>query len=243
MELKLVWQVLRRRLWIILIPLLITLVFSLPALPDAISPPETYGASMRFTAAAPPEITNAIAAEQNDQRSGTYEDTAYVPWLASEYVVVNLPSWVTSSSFAREVSLVLAQDGWEIDTDELRRAFASDSARSILTIYFGWDNETELEKIAAATVTVLQTRNQDYFPQFGTAPAQIVPLDEVEVVRTSPPIFDRLRPFIQIALALAAGLLLAFLADYLDDSVRDTDDLEKIGLNVIGSIPHEYNTK
>ncbi|MBI5927959.1 MAG: hypothetical protein HY862_01510 [Chloroflexi bacterium] len=237
MELLTLWNFVLRRWWLIAIPAAITLLWSLPAIPDAISPPETYGATMRFTAAAPPDETNAAAVPANST-SGTYEDTAYVPWLASEYVVVNMPQWVTSSSFTREVSATLQSEyNLDISTDDLRPAFAADSARSIFVVYFGWDNEAELEKIAAATITVLQTRNQQYFPQFAYEPAQIVPLDEIDVVRTVPPLTTRLNPFIRIVIGLAAGLGLAVLAEYLDDSVRDKADLEKIGLEMLGVIP------
>lgn len=235
MELMTLWNFILRRWWLIVIPAAIALLWSLPAIPDAISPPETYGASMRFTAAAAP-IEPAVPPENST--SGTYEDTSYVPWLASEYVVVNMPQWVTSSNFAHEVSAVLENDyALQISVDDLRPAFAADSARSIFVVYFGWDDQVELEKIAAATVTVLQTRNQQYFPQFAYAPAQIVPLDEIDVVRTVPPLTSRLNPFIRIVIGLVAGLGLAALAEYLDDSVREKADIEKIGVEVLGVIP------
>ena len=38
-------------------------------------------------------------------------------------------------------------------------------------------------------------------------------------------------------LALAAGIALAFLLDYLDDSVRSPRELEEMGLAVLGEIP------
>ncbi len=240
MELIALWNILRRRWWLIMIPTVVTLLWTLPTVPDAISPPETYGATLRFSAAAPPDSENELAAATDGlPRSGTYEDTAYVPWLASEYLVVNLPQWVTSSSFATEVSELLATQDINISADDLRPAFAADSARSIFVVYLGWDDEQELEHIAAATITVLQTRNQQYFPQLATEPAIITPFDDVEVVRTTPPLTNRFNPFIRVFLGLAAGVGLAFLADYLDDTVRDTSDLDQLDLAIMGSIPRE----
>lgn len=240
MELILVWQLIKRWWYLILIPMGMALLWSLPAIPDAISPPETYGASIRFSAAAPPDATHAIAADtDNLPRSGTYEDTAYVPWLASEYVVVNLPQWVTSASFAEEVSAELAANGLEISAEDVRRAFAADSARSILVVYFGWDDESELTAIAEATIKVLQERNQTYFPQFANAPAQIIPLDDVDVNQTVPPLSTRLNPFIRIILGLAAGIGLATLAAYLDDRIYGETDLRKLDIDVLASIPQE----
>ncbi|MCI0711680.1 MAG: hypothetical protein L0154_16105 [Chloroflexi bacterium] len=238
MELIQLWQVVRRWWYLIAIPAAVALVWSLPAMPDAISPPETYGGSMRFTAAAPPTEANAIAAETDAlSRSGTYEDTAYVPWLASEYVVVNMQNWVTSSSFAEEVSEVLAQQGIAIAAEDVQQAFAADSARSIMTVFFGWDDEAELEAIMQATIEVLQERNQTYFPQFATQPAEVVPLDDVEVVRTVPPVTTRLNPIIRILLGFAVGLGLAALATYLDDSIYDASDIGDMPL--LATIPRE----
>ena len=238
MELIAIWNVLRRYWLLIAIPAFITLLWTLPALPDAISPPETYGLTMRFSAAVPPDLENALAAATDSiTRSGTYEDTSYVPWLASEYVVVNLPQWVTSSSFASHVSDHIREQDLDISTDDLRPAFNADSSRSILVVFLGWDDEAELEKIAAATITVLQTQNQEYFPQLATEPAQITPLDEIDVVRTTPPLTSRFRPFIRLLIGLAAGIGLAFLADYLDDTIRSTNDLEQLDVTVIGAVP------
>ena len=42
---------------------------------------------------------------------------------------------------------------------------------------------------------------------------------------------------LRVLLALAAGIGLAFLWDYLDDSVRDRADLEQMGIAVLGVVP------
>ncbi len=42
---------------------------------------------------------------------------------------------------------------------------------------------------------------------------------------------------LRLLLALAAGVALAFLLDYLDDAVRVRGDVERLGLEVIGEIP------
>ncbi|NDJ86460.1 MAG: hypothetical protein GYB66_11280 [Chloroflexi bacterium] len=240
MELIAIWKTLRRRWWLIAIPTAITLLWALPALPDAVAPPETYGSTLRFSAAAPPQESNAEAAANDPlARSGTYEDTAYVPWLASEYLVVNLPQWITGSEFANEVSQTLAERGVDISSEDLEAAFSADSSRSILFVYLGWDDEDELEQIAAATIEVLQASNQRYFPQLALQAAAIQPLDEIDIVRTMPPFTSRLQPFIRIFIGLAAGLALAFLADYLDDSIREADELEALEIPVLGTIPRE----
>ena len=75
------------------------------------------------------------------------------------------------------------------------------------------------------------------FPQLGGAPAQVTVLDDTVIVAAPPPLADRFGPLVRIALGFVAGVALALLAHYLDPLLRRRDDLEAIGLPVVGSIP------
>jgi capsular polysaccharide biosynthesis protein len=229
----LLWQLVRRRWWLIALPAAVALVLTLPRLRNIVAPPVTYSVQIRLTAAAPPQA-------EGEGVTTPYEDSVYVPLLASEYVAVNLPHWITSNSFADEVSRTLDEKGIKITGDHpLRGHFAADSLRSILTLYVGWDNVDEIRAIAEAAVTVLQTRSQTYFPQFAAEPVQVVPLDDIVVNQAVPPITARIEPLLRIAIGLAAGVGLAVLAEYLDSSVRTRADVEAVGLAVIAEIPRE----
>lgn len=228
MELSNVLDMLRRRWWIIALPAIVAFLILIPSFLEALNPPTTYSVAMRFTAASPSDAALTDA---------TYEDSAYVPWLASEYVVVNFPQWVTSDSFAREVSAELAAQGLEISAEDVRPAFVADSARSYLVVYVGWDDEAEIMAIANAAVNVLQTKNQAYFPQFAATPAQVIAWDDVRVNAVAPPITARLNPFIRLAFALAAGIALASAMEYFDNTVRNTEEIQALGLAVVGNIP------
>ncbi len=168
-----------------------------------------------------------------------YVDSVYVPLLASEYVVLNMPYWVTSDSFAADVSTVLAEQAIDIPTADLIGAFVADGYHSILILYVNWDDADEIVAIAGAAVTVLQTRNQTYLPQFSAEPVLVVPLDDMSVDTVAPPIASRLAPLIRIALGVIAGLGLVFLAEYLDNSVKTRQDVEAMGFVVLGEIPRE----
>lgn len=231
MELRTIAHFIVRRWWLIALPALVALVLALPQVPDLLAPPVSYAAQIRLTAATPPDAENPSAASP-------YEDSAYVPFLASEYVVVNLPAWITSASFAREVSEDLAARGVEIAPADLRPAFAADSFRSVLTLYVGWDDPDELRAIAESAITVLQTRNQAYLPQ-SPVPLEVVPWDEVSVSQVAPPLVTRFEPILRVAVGLAAGLALALLVEYLDRSVQTGADVEALGLALIGEIPPE----
>ncbi len=227
MELRALWHILRRRWWLVALPTLAALAVTLPALRQVVSPPVSYQVQMRLTAAAPPATPTP------------YEDAVYVPLLASEYVVVNMPHWITGDRFADEVSDVLGARGVQIAAADLRGHFAADSYRSILTLYVTWDEPETLRTIAEAAVQVLQTRNQAYFPQFAAEAVRVVPLDEPEVSTLAAPISVRLMPLLRIALGLAAGLGLAALAEYLDDRVHTRADVAALGLDVWAEIPTE----
>jgi len=232
MELIAIWNLVRRRWWLILLPAVVALILTLPSIKNIVAPPVSYTVALRLTAAAPPDT--AI-----EGVTTPYEDTSYVPLLASEYVVVNLPAWITSDSFAREVSMLLAEENVTIAVDDLEGAFAADSFRSILTLYVAWDDEAEIRSMADAAVQVLQTKNQRYFPQFAATPVEVRALDDVEVVESASAIMSRLEPLIRLAVGLAAGVALAVLAEYLDRGVHTADDVEALGLAVWGEIPSE----
>lgn len=232
MELYAVWEFVRRRWWLIVLPALVVLLLSLPGLRGSLFPDGTYGVDMRLTVAAPPQ-------PPTEQSTTPYEDTAYVPWLASEYVVVNLPAWIASDSFAELVSEVLDEQGTMIPADDLIGAFAAEGLRSILSLHVRWAEPSEVIPITQAAITVLQNRNHLYFPQFGGEPVSVVALDDIRVQSLAPPITQRLDPFVRIAVGLAAGVGLAALAEYLDRTVRTQTDVEALGLAVLGEIPRE----
>lgn len=231
MELAMLIQMLIRRWWIILLPVIFAFLLLVPSLPDTLSPSPTYNVTMRFTAAAP--------ANADPDAIDSYEDDAYVPWLASEYVVVNLPQWVTGDTFAESVSQNLATQDIEISAEDVRGAFAADSARSILVVFVTWDDPDEAQVIAEAAIDVLQTENQQIFPQFAAVPAEVVPLDNVRVNTVPIGIMTRLDPFIRLAIALAAGVGLAIAVEFLDRRIHTPQELQALELPIYGVVPSE----
>ena len=233
MDLIALWKIFKRRWWLTGLPAVVVLVLTLPALAEALNPAPGYEVRVRLAAAAP-------LSDVDQPPPGTiYEDATYVVWLASEYVAVNLPHWITSDSFAEEVAQIVAGRGVDIAASDLVGAFAADSYRSIVTLYVRWDDSGQIGPIAEAAIEVLRERNARYFPQFADAPARIVPLDSLEVTEVPPPLTARIAPLLRLALGLAAGVGLAGLAEYLDRSLRTREDVEMLGLEVLGEIPGE----
>lgn len=226
MELLLILRVLLRRWWLVLIPTFIAAALALPALLDnQAATAGGYGTVIRYSAAQ--ELT-AIAG-----RDGDYQDV----WLASELTVNALTAWITTTTFKREVAEVLAEDGLIIDP--LALSVIGDNERSVGQISLSWPDAEQLEAIVQAAIKVLKTRSQNYFPQLGNQPAHVTILDDPVITAAPPAIANRFAPFLRMGIGLLAGLMLAFLAEYLDPTVREKREIEALGVMVIATIPRE----
>ncbi|MEP7289133.1 MAG: hypothetical protein ABI947_25550 [Chloroflexota bacterium] len=228
MELKQLWAVVLRRWWLIVLPALVALVLTLPALRQIVSPPSGYAVTIRFTAS---QVPSATATQ-------SFQDQSYIPWLASEYAVNALAMWMRTDSFAREIVDNLKAQGKSYDVETVRSAISNtDNARSIMTLYLVWPDPDEIKLFAQAATEVLQKRNQVYFPQFGAQGAVVTPMDAVIVTRVPAALATRLQPLFRILIGLAVGLVLAFLAEYLDPTIRNRREVEALDLAVIAEIP------
>ncbi|MDW8298417.1 MAG: hypothetical protein RML95_03680 [Anaerolineae bacterium] len=227
MELKNLLAVLLRRWWLVAVPSLIALALSLPSFGQLIRPQPLYRVTVRFTAAQPPQPNSGES----------FEERSYIAWLGSEYAVINLAAWLRTESFAREVSAALKADGQVINVETVRAMIASDSVRSILTLYLTDSDAERLRTVAQAAVRTLVERSNAYFPQLSGQPAQVVPLDAVEVTLLPLPFTERLAPLLRTLIGVLGGVGLAFLADYLDPTLRTRRELEALGLPILAEIP------
>ncbi len=201
MELRAYFQILKNRWWLALIPAIIVLGIGLITFRQ---PAPVYQVGVRFTVGYTPES------------AGTYLYDRYYPaWLASEYIAGGLGDWVKTGDFAAEVSRELEHQNVSIPANALAGRIASDHQRSIVTMFITWPDARQLEAIATAAITVLQTRNAQAFPQLGANGAIVRAVDPVNVGRVPPGLRAQLDLPVRVALALAAGIALVFLAHYL----------------------------
>ena len=77
----------------------------------------------------------------------------------------------------------------------------------------------------------------DFFGQFSMPEADIRIIDPPVVSAVGRPAREQLDLPLRVLLALVAGVALAFLWHYLDNTVHDETDLEQIGLPVLGKVP------
>ena len=221
MELKLIWRMLRRRWWLILVPVVIAAVLTVPQLLNRGSAVSGgFAASFKYSAAQ--ETSNL------PNRDGDFQDV----WLASEFVVNAFTDWVKSSSFRGELAAMLGDD---VDLSQLD--IQADNDRSIGQVFLSHPDAEQLETIASAAITILSTRNQDYFPHLGGQSAIVTLVDAPVVVPQQPSLPNRFAPLIQLGVALLGGIVLAVIAEYLDPMLHDKDELKALGLRVLSSVP------
>lgn len=221
MELRLYWQIIRRRLWLVLGLLglfgLSYLVYRPQALP-------IYQASMRFVV--------GIAPEPSTGEYYTYD--RYYAWLTAEYLVDDLSEVVKSQAFARDVA---AASELNIPAGAIQGATSAGKLHRILNVTIQWPNPQELERIANAIPQALSEQAGKYFAQLGTENATTALIDPPQIGVVGPSLRQRLDLPLRLILALLAGIGLCFLLDYLDDTIRHRADLETLGLRVLGEIP------
>ncbi len=223
MEIKLYLKVLLRWWWLVAIP---ALIIGAVGLITYDRPPTTYGTTLRFSASLPPTLTDNPGF-----------DPTYYSWLTSEYIVGGLSDWVKTNAFATEVSEELSKQGKEIPPSAVQGSLASDYVRSQLVIFVNGGNADDVAAIANAAIVVLQTRNAETFPQLGGVNAIVTALDTPSVGASPPGLRAVLDLPIRLALGLAVGVALAFIAHYFDPFVRDKREIESLGLHILAEIP------
>lgn len=225
MEFAYIYKVLMRRWWLVLIPTVLVGLWVVPSLlrsTEASSP--MYTTTFRYTAGQQRDAFNHI--------DGDLQDI----WEASYKLVEAMTAWARTTSFKEEVATYATAQGFPLEAWQVN--VISDNQRPIGQITLYWQDAEGLRYISDAVINVLTLHHTDYFaPQLGGERAQVVLLDEPHITSAPPSLPNRFAPLIRLAIGVMAGVVLAFIADYLDTTVRETNELKRLGLNVMGVIP------
>ena len=201
MELRTYWQILLRRWWLALIPAIVVLGIGLATYRQ---PAPVYQVGIRFTVGYTP-----------DTSATSLYDKYYSAWLASEYIAFGLGEWAKTGDFAAEMSRELQKQNIDIPTAALAGRVATDVKRSMITMYLQGSDARQLEAIATAAITVMQTRNAQAFPQLGPNGATVRAVDPPVVGQVPLGLRAQLDLPIRVALALGVGIALVFFAHYI----------------------------
>ena len=224
MELRTYWKILIRRWWLIAAPVLVVTLYVAVSYS---SPGPMHQVVMRYAAG-----TNPAGLSEDYDR--------YYPWLTSEYVANGLADVAVTGTFAQAISSRLAETGREISPAAIQPAIVTDNAQSILVVYLTWQDAEQIILVADAITAELTENGAVYFPQLTDIEPGIRLLDPPTPI----PLFPGLRtqlmgPAIKIGLALVVGIALALLWHYLDPTVRESTELENLGISVLAEIPRK----
>jgi capsular polysaccharide biosynthesis protein len=226
MELREYWKIIARRWWLpvglAVLVAAITLAVQRPWQPR----PGSFNASMRFTVGVKPE-----------RIPGVYTYDRYYTMLTSEYLVDDLGEIVRSQAFANAVSERLASQGLTVPAGAIGASTQPGKLHRIMTVNVNWPNEHELRGIAEAIAATLMENSAAFFSQFNAEESDIRQIDPPVLSAVGRPAREQLDLPLRILLALAAGIGLTFLLDYLDRSVRERSEVEALGLVVLSEIP------
>lgn len=225
MELRRYWKILKRRWLLVLLPALVVLAVGLWTYRP---PAAAYNTGVRFIVGQPP----AAEAELKDEQR-------YYNWLTSEYIVNGLTDWVRGGEFSIAVSDYLAGKGYEVPAHAVQAGLVADNARSMLTISLSHADADLLALMMDGVIVVLTTENAQALPQLGGELAVLTQLDQPVVNPLPSGIRSQLDLPLRILLALFAGVGLALLVEYLDPTIRDRQEAEALGLQILGEIPRK----
>ena len=221
MELRSYWQIIRRRWLLLVIPAAVVLAAGLLTYT---APPPAFATAVSF-----------VVGQQPASGADTADEQRYYAWLNSEYIADGVVNWATSRAFANAVSERLQAAGHAIPPEAVQ--VAGDNSRSLVSLSLSSGDPAALALIMEAVIAELREDNAGALPQMGGDPALLTQLNEPAVSPLPAGVRSRLDLLVRIAIAAAAGIGLVFLAEYLDPTLRSRQELEALGLAVVGEIP------
>jgi capsular polysaccharide biosynthesis protein len=220
------WRILRARWYIPVILTVLTVIFSVLTYQ---APPPAYVATIRFT----------IGVKADPNVTGT--DPILAAYQASEYIRDDFVEILRSQLFANDVNARLDDPALRISKNNISGAV--EKQHRIMSMTITWNNPEQAKRIADAAAKTLETQNAKYFAQLGSLGATVTIIDGPDVSVVTQGLRERLDLPIRALIAFLAGIVLLFILDYADDSVRGARDLEKMGLNILGEIPDRARGK
>lgn len=226
MELRAYLAILRRRWWIpallVLVTLALTLISQRPWQPR----PPVYVLGLSFSVGVQPQAGE-----------GEYNYDGYYSALASEYLIDDFSEIVRGSAFADEVSRRLADQGITIAPGSIQGSTQAGKLHRILNITLSGGDAAQLNAIADAVSAAMTDAAYLFMPRLLADQGAVYLVNRGQPAAIGPSLRQRLDLPLRLALALVAGILIVFLLEYLDDRLRDRQQLEALGIQVLGEIP------
>lgn len=159
----------------------------------------------------------------------------YYAWLASEYLADDLTEVIKSDAFLKDVAAHLNEP---LAGSSIRQALRTKKTHRIVDVTVQAPNPEQAQRLAGAIAEVIGTQGSKYLRQLATANSQITVIDGPDARPATTTPSQALDIGLRGALGLLGGLLLAWIVDYIDSTLRSPAEVERaLGLPILGEIP------
>ena len=229
MEFRDYWRVLWRRRAVV-VPLIVVTFVASGFFNLVLPPVYRTDTTVHVAAAIPPRVPGVPE----------YFSPEYYRTIHSEYLADDLSIIVKSEDFAQKIAdRLLNRYGDEVGVRDIAAAIVTTKRlHRTLKITIATGSEALTRKIAEAAGDVLRTDGARYFARGDEQPVQINVVDPPRAPRAPGPLRRLLDITLHTAVAAVVGVGLAFLLNYLDDRIQDSDDAARtLGWRVLGTVP------
>ncbi|MCC7107337.1 MAG: hypothetical protein IT307_19550 [Chloroflexi bacterium] len=229
MQLHEYWNIVRRRLWLVALCGLGAMLVSAFL---ALRGPNAWCSKLQLSVSLVPEPVSAAGIGPSGDR---YRYDTYYAWVASEYLADDLSEVLRSEAFARDVA---AEVGHSIDPGLIVSATRTKKTHREIDIAICGADRNAIGEIGEAYERTLNTKMKDYFAQLQAQNGAVRVINSATVTRGTSAggvVGDVL---LRTLVGLSLGIALAFLLDFLDRTIRDRQDAERLlELPVLGEVP------
>jgi capsular polysaccharide biosynthesis protein len=216
MELKHYGSIVLRRWWVI-VALVILAAISAVAFRPQVQQSYQAGLKLAFT-------------HENEKTSQSFFSSEYYNYLSAEYLLDDLISTIESPAFVADVQAHTKNNP--------AGSISAKKAHRVLELTITSGTKEDAIGMGETVASLLADPNSRYLTSL-TKEKTIVSVIQPATITGVPGESRKMTDLgLRVVLALLAGIGLAFLLDYLDDSIRGIGDIETAtGLRVIAEIP------
>ncbi len=225
MELREYWHIVRRRWWL---PVFLTLAALAASSFVALRGSSAYKTEMRLAVSTSPSV-----ARSNE----LYYDPIYYANLSAEYLADDLSAIIPSQAFGVDVSREL---GFSIPASTIAEVTRAKKTHRLIDVTILTPTAEEGSTIAQGIANLINDpkRMGSYLQALDAYHGQVSIVAAPYTHPSTGPVGLASEIGLRTLVGLFVGLALAFLVDYLDQSLRGREDVEReLGLPVIGEIP------
>jgi capsular polysaccharide biosynthesis protein len=231
LELREYWNIIRRRWWL---PAAVTLVALIASAGIGLNGAAAHKTDMRVSISILPRPTDAGAV--------LYYDPNYYANLDSEYLADDMTEFMASRAFASEVSreLATASPRSVVDVATVMSATRTRKTHRFIDVTITSSTPEQGQQIAESINRILSDppRLANYLKVLNSSNAQMSVVTPPVTHRAQTPLGLASEIALRTVIGLLVGLAVAFLVDYLDQSVRSREEAELVlRTRVLGQIP------